>query len=115
MRLPCLRSKKEFLHVRLHGKRWSNGSFLVQMAPQSELSSRFGFIITKKFGGAVARNRARRRLRAVLAALHPLPCVGWWVVLARPGLKSISFLELTADLKTAVANLAERSAKKSIS
>jgi len=38
---------------------------------------RFGFTVTKKIGGAVVRNRIRRRLRAAVQNVDPLP--------ARPG------------------------------
>ena len=34
-------------------------------------AARFGFTVSKKIGGAVVRNRVRRRLRALAAALDP--------------------------------------------
>jgi len=55
--------------------------------------SRFGFAIGKKLGGAVQRNKAKRRLREILRASPAGP--GWdVVVIARAGAMTASFDEL---------------------
>jgi ribonuclease P protein component len=45
-------------------------------------NTRAGVVASRKVGGAVERNRAKRRLRAALAAVwRELPARGWHVVL----------------------------------
>jgi len=49
--------------------------------------TRFGFATGKRLGGAVVRNRARRRLREELRALAPSFQPGWDVlIIARPAI-----------------------------
>ncbi len=51
-------------------------------------------------GGAVRRNRAKRRLREALRTLNPEIAAGWDLVLvARPGLDEAEWPELLAALK----------------
>lgn len=49
--------------------------------------TRFGFATGRKLGGAVVRNRVRRRLREALRAMAPSFQGSWDVlIIARPGL-----------------------------
>jgi ribonuclease P protein component len=74
--------------------------------------ARVGFTATKKIGGAVERNRAKRRLRAAAAALVPLYGVEGsdYVLVARAGTLTRPCAELLEDLaaslKSAAAKLA---------
>ena len=67
----------------------------------------FGLTASKKVGSAVRRNRARRRLRAL--AREILPRAGTpgtdYVLIARAGTLSRTYMELTADLRDALAGL----------
>jgi ribonuclease P protein component len=50
-------------------------------------ATRFGFSTGRKLGGAVVRNRTRRRLREALRAMAPSFQPGWDVlIIARPAL-----------------------------
>lgn len=64
-----------------------------------------GFTASKKVGGAVARNRAKRRLRALAAEI--LPAEGRpgfdYVLIARPATVTRAFDDLRADLREALA------------
>lgn len=65
---------------------------------------RFGFTITKKLGGAVVRNRIRRRLKAALRELagrHARSDMDYVVVARRPAYDQ-DFAGLTADLAAAL-------------
>lgn len=69
---------------------------------------RVGFTCSKKVGNAVARNRAKRRLREV--ARHVLPELarpGWdYVLIGRPDATGTRpFDTLTADLRAALTHL----------
>lgn len=67
---------------------------------------RLGFTCSRKIGGAVERNRARRRLRAAAdQVLRPGPG-GWDLVLVgRAGTLDRPFAALVEDLRTALARI----------
>jgi len=72
---------------------------------RSEGAYRVGFTASRKIGGAVERNRAKRRLRAAAAAILPLSAREGhdYVLIARAATISRSFTELGRDLTTALA------------
>lgn len=62
---------------------------------------RYGFAIGRATGGAVVRNRVRRRLRVLMRELPP--CGGYDVfVTAREGIADAGFASLRAELRSAV-------------
>jgi ribonuclease P protein component len=69
--------------------------------------ARFGFTVSKKIGGAVVRNRVRRRLRALAAALAPDQVrQGYdYVLIARPGAVERAYGDLKVDLEQALARV----------
>jgi ribonuclease P protein component len=77
-------------------------SVLREVAPEG---TRIGFITSRKVGGAVVRNRARRRLREVVRADRPQLQPGCWIVIiAKPPAATISFSEVQNEWR----NLAKR-------
>ncbi len=64
---------------------------------------RYGLTATKKLGNAVARNRARRRLRA-LAQGHLIPYAAPcdYVLVAREAIITREFTQLISDLEKAL-------------
>jgi ribonuclease P protein component len=105
--LGRLTRRAEFQRVS-RGRRRSLEAFTLQSAsrpaeePAGE-TARVGFTVTKKVGGAVVRNRIRRRLKAALRAALPLEAradcdyvlMAWREALARP------FAALIDDLRQA--------------
>ncbi len=68
-----------------------------------------GFAVSKAVGGAVVRNRVRRRLRAIVAArLESLPAGARVVVRALPSSATASFAQLSADLRAALDDATAR-------
>ncbi|HVI36036.1 MAG TPA: ribonuclease P protein component, partial [Gaiellales bacterium] len=69
-----------------------------------------GITVTRKIGGAVVRNRARRRLREALRRVLPGPARAGhdYVVVARPGALSQPFVELVRELGSAIRGLSGR-------
>ena len=74
---------------------------------ESAGSPRFGFTVTKKVGGAVERNRIRRRLKEALRLAPGLAAQGDhdYVVVARREALSAPFADLQQELQRALARL----------
>jgi len=75
--LETLKKRAEFLRLR-GGARFATPSFVLETRPRAggrgasaTAGARFGFTVTKKLGGAVVRNRIRRRLKAAVAEVAP--------------------------------------------
>jgi ribonuclease P protein component len=69
---------------------------------------RIGFTATRKIGGAVVRNRVKRRLREaarILAPFHAKPGCDY-VFIARGGTATRPWARLLDDMKTALIRLA---------
>lgn len=106
-----LRSRPEFLYVA--GGYSERRRFLVVQGRKRRTerpAAGEGFTSTKKIGGAVARNRARRRLRAASRAL--LPALGVpgtdYVFIARQETGTASFARLLDDMEKALISLRRR-------
>jgi ribonuclease P protein component len=69
---------------------------------------RIGFTATRRIGGAVVRNRAKRRLREAAGILAPLHArTGCdYVFIARGGTANRPWARLLDDMKTALIRLA---------
>jgi ribonuclease P protein component len=82
-------------------------AFVLQVGPRPDAPDRvgIGFTVTKKLGGAVVRNRIRRRLRAaVRAAADALSAGGVdLVIVARQAALTCPFDQLVAQLREAFA------------
>ena len=113
--LGRLRKRSEFLAVAATNRRWTTPGLVLQakkLPPSDEALSaeppvRLGFTATKKIGGAVVRNRAKRRLRAaareVLTGVEARPAD--LVLVARQGTVARPYLDLKADLGAALGKL----------
>jgi ribonuclease P protein component len=89
----------DFSRLRKEGRSWTH-PLLVLSAARNELGhSRFGFIVSRRIGNAVVRNRVKRRLReAVRHHLAEVP-PGWDVVLvARAPIVQARFGEIESAL-----------------
>jgi ribonuclease P protein component len=91
--------KSEFDRVYQAGKRFSTSHFTI-FVRQNELAvSRFGFSIKKALGGAVVRNRIRRRLREILRGHRQEISAGWDIVVhPKSSMIRAPFATLTQDL-----------------
>lgn len=70
--LGRLLRRAEFLSVTARGRKWVAPGVIVQLLDQpSQDSIRLGLTASRRVGGAVERNRARRRLRALATELLP--------------------------------------------
>jgi len=63
-------------------------------------TTRFGLSTGRKLGGAVVRNRVRRRLREALRVMAPSFQPGWDVlIIARPGIVDVDHETLVGALR----------------
>jgi ribonuclease P protein component len=71
---------------------------------------RVGFTASRKIGGAVARNRAKRRLRAAARSIMPGRVLAGvdYVLVARSAVLTCDFSHLEAELRSAMAELAKK-------
>ncbi len=107
--LATLKIRADFLRVAAARRSAAAPGLVVQAAlrpkpPDGVAAIRVGFTASRKVGNAVARNRAKRRLRAAAAAV--LPRQGRpgtdYVLIARSGTAGRAYAALLADLETAV-------------
>jgi ribonuclease P protein component len=100
-----LKRRSEFLRVAAAGRKLPSGALLVQaLARGDEAPVRVGFTVTRKVGNAVARNRARRRLReAARLVLAERPASGFDLVLVgRTTTGAVRFERLLGELDRAL-------------
>ena len=91
--------KSEFDEVYRAGKRRSSSHFTVFVRASGQSSSRFGFSIKKALGGAVLRNRMRRRMREIVRCHRQEIPSGWDIVIhPKSSVASAEFAPLAADL-----------------
>ena len=88
----------EFEHVRQNGKAWRGNliTLAVATAADADENTRIGIIASRKVGGAVVRNRSRRRLREIFRRHQQSIGTGLWLVAiltARAGRASYQQLE----------------------
>jgi len=109
--LATLKKRADFLRVR-GGSRWSCASFTLECKPRQRdpkgeegtEGPRFGFTVTKKLGGAVVRNRIRRRLKAAVLELAPEHARSGfdYVLVARQAALDRPFAALKKELEDAL-------------
>jgi ribonuclease P protein component len=85
-----LSRSRDFEAVYRHGRSTATRYLVLYSFPREEADDggpRLGLAVSRQLGGAVERNRLKRRLRAAFAELaDDLPTGNDYVLIARPGL-----------------------------
>jgi ribonuclease P protein component len=107
-RLP---RRTDFLRLTASRRKVATPAFLLQAAPAPAGKAlpplRVGFTASRKIGNAVERNRARRRLRALAAAILPHGARPDWdyVLVARREALRRDFATMGEELRAALRRL----------
>jgi ribonuclease P protein component len=98
-----LTGNKRFSQIHQKGRSVANNFLVVRVLPNGLDYSRFGFMVSKRLGNAVTRNKVKRRLREVARQTPIRP--GWDAIfIARKGAESAKF----QSLKHSAQNLLHR-------
>jgi len=75
-------------------------SFILQMTSSKIPEKRIGYIVTRKIGSAVTRNRVRRRLKEAVRHVFPAQITEGqdYILIARENALTQNFSELEKDL-----------------
>jgi ribonuclease P protein component len=108
-----MRRSSEFTRVVRQGSRAGrqlvSGHLLVQPAPAAGEPARIGFVVNRAVGGAVVRNKVRRRLRHLARGyLQSLPEGSLLVVRASPRAATARQADLAAELDLVLGTLLRR-------
>ncbi len=92
-----LRESRAFGQVRKTGHCRRSPELVMCCLDNDMPHSRFGFVVSKRVGNAVTRNRVKRRLRAIFAQRVPQIKSGFdIVVICRPAAARLAFRRLEA-------------------
>lgn len=108
-KLITLKKRSDFLRLRDGDIKAVRGNLLLQAAPTlyETRAIHVGFTATKKLGGAVIRNRAKRRLRAAaqeILRLHGMAKFDY-VLIARKNCVHSPYDALCKDLESALKEI----------
>jgi len=92
-----LKHNKEFQYIYRKSKGVHSNNCVLFYFKSNE--NKVGFTATKKIGNAVARNRAKRRLRALFQEFSPHLAGGTFVFVAKTSMNESNFDSLKSDFK----------------
>ena len=90
-----LRKPADFARVRRSGAVFPHRDLVLSVCRNEAPHNRYGIVASRQLGNAVARNRCKRRLRAILRQMHAQLAQGFdIVIIAKPALTRQPFDEL---------------------
>ncbi len=100
-----LRRSGEIAFVRRRGRSAGDATLVAYGAPQVPGPSRVVVSVSKAVGGAVVRNRVRRRIKGALDVHGSLGAPLRLVVIARPAAATASYAQIERDVTAVLARL----------
>ena len=109
--LGALKKRQDFLALR-QSRAFRFPAFMIaarKMRESSSSQARFGITVTRKVGGAVERNRIKRRFRSAIREVFPQHAESGvdYVIIAHKKALFCDYNELLDDLKRALLRTAE--------
>lgn len=99
-----LRSNSDFQRVFRDGRSTANRYAALHFL-EHEGDSRLGIAVSRRLGGAVVRNRIRRRIREAVRRIEGMVAPGWdLVIVARRGAMAALFSELEQGIALLLVN-----------
>ena len=113
MKLVTIKKRRDFVLSNKHGQKIHNKNFILQEYCNPNISDQelmFGFTATKRIGNAVKRNRAKRRMRALISSLLKEDNILFkerysYVLIAKQSILKASFFEMHNQLKQCLSRL----------
>jgi ribonuclease P protein component len=113
MKLQTLKHRKEFVLSNKFAKKIFSKNFIIQKYTNSDsidLNLKFGFTATKKIGNAVTRNRAKRRMRALVSRfvkedINSFDNKSSYVLVAKSSLNKALFINLYSEMQQCLNKL----------
>lgn len=106
-RFGRLSGAMEFNEVLRHGRRIRRGGITLVSHRRDGGLPRIGLVVGRRVGGAVVRNRAKRRLRAALREVTLAEATDY-VVIATPVVATAPFQELCGWVRDAISSTLPR-------
>ena len=113
MKLQTLKHRKDFVLSNKFAKKIYSKNFIIQKYTNSDsidLNLKFGFTATKKIGNAVTRNRAKRRMRALVSRfvqedINFFDNKSSYVLVAKSSLNKALFINLYSEMQQCLNKL----------
>ena len=98
-----IRDRRTFTRLRIDGRRVRRGPITVTFVDgPPDQPPRVAFAVGRRVGGAVVRNRLRRRLRAIVTDAAPILRPGAYLISAAPAAADMTFGELRNTVSDAL-------------
>ena len=113
MKLVTLKKRRDFVLSNKYGQKVHNKNFILQEYSNPNISDQglmFGFTATKRIGNAVKRNRAKRRMRALITSFLKQDNILFkekysYVLIAKHSILKASFFDMHIQLKQCLSRL----------
>ena len=113
MKLQTLKHRKDFVLSNKFAKKIFSKNFIIQKYTNSDsidLNLKFGFTASKKIGNAVTRNRAKRRMRALVSRfvkedINSFDNKSSYVLVAKSSLNKALFINLYSEMQQCLNKL----------
>ena len=113
MKLVTLKKRRDFVLSIKHGQKIHNKNFILQEYYNPNIADKglmFGFTATKRIGNAIKRNRAKRRMRALISSLLKEDNILFkekysYVLIAKQSILKACFFEMHNQLKQCLSRL----------